>query len=431
MAYPNPEIWGAPDTWANAKIQTITTSPMADVLKCSAVKIANFGGSDNKWRGSLARGMSAGKITPQQAIDKTICPCGQDNTVSAFGKIAIINENSDLSATPSRIIERDTNVNWCFCELQADTLAVPNHFLFMKSYTWSNYDNKGLDQFAPDATYGDNNKSEWQVPYMFYQIKSLVLSIEVYCITNETTTSLNVTWRTLDDWKNNYNTQAICGLRVMVRGVNSIDTSSPVTIIYENGSKPQYWFSGMICVLDTIDTPDRNGNVVDTSFYGIYSYSDRSNCGYIFMPTQISKNVHTGVFPAWNMFSGQELKRHSVTDYDATYYYSIPYSDDNYNVIMKMVACFGCYFTPTSKYQFTYDMLDNDLYLPVLDNNGVTHGQYTHGADNANNPLYNLNSIFDWQPSSGFKIYIGDNQVRKIYVGNKEVETAYLGNNEL
>lgn len=396
MSNPNSEIWGAPNTWANAKIQTITTSSFADVLKCSPVKIANFGGSDNRWRGSLARGMSAGKITPQQGIDKTVCPCGQDKTVSAFGKIAIINENSELSATPSRIIERDKNVNWCFCELEEDTLAIPNHFLFMKSYTWSNYDNKGLDQFAPDATYGDNNKSEWIVPYLSYQINSLVLGIQVYCITDETSNSLSATWRYLDDWKTNYNTQPICGLRVIVMGVNSISTTSPITIVYSNSTnKAQYLNSGLICVLDTIDTTNRNNVVVDTSFYGIYSYGDRGTCGYIFMPTYISKNVHTGVFPAWNMFGGQQLKRHSVTETSATYYYSIPYSDDNYNVIMKMVACFGCYFTPSNKYQFTYDMLDNDLCLPIIDDNGVTHGEYTRGAANANNPLYAKTSIRD------------------------------------
>ena len=396
MANPNPNVWGAPETWANAKIQVITTSSFADVLKCNPVKIANFGGNDNFWRGSLGRGLTAEKIAQQHGIDKTVCPCGQDFNVSAFGKIAMINENSELAATPTRIIVRDKNVNWCFCELQCDTLSVPNHFSFIKTFNWSNYDNKSLDQFAPDATYGTYNKSVRQVPYLSYQINSLVLGIQVYCITQETATNLSATWRYLDDWKNNYSSQPICGLRVVVMGVNTINTTNPITIQYYNStSLSQYSNSGLICVLDTINTPNRQGVVVDTSFYAIYSYGDNGTCGYFFMPTYLSKNYNVGVFPAWDMFSGQQLKRHSVSESQATYYYSIPYSDDNYNTIMKMVACFGCYFTPTSKYQFRYDMLDTDLYLPIIDDNGVTHGGYTRGTANATNPLYAKTSIRD------------------------------------
>lgn len=47
-------------------------------------------------------------------------------------------------------------------------------------------------------------------------------------------------------------------------------------------------------------------------------------------------------------------------------------------------------------------MLDNDLYLTVLDENGVAHGQYTHGADNANNSLYSKGSIreIDYNPDA-------------------------------
>ena len=77
------------------------------------------------------------------------------------------------------------------------------------------------------------------------------------------------------------------------------------------------------------------------------------------------------------------------------YYYKIPYSDDTYNKIMSIAALFGCFFTPTNKYVFDYDMLDNDLYLPIIDGNGVAHGQYTKGTDNANNSLYSKSSIRD------------------------------------
>jgi hypothetical protein len=228
------------------------------------------------------------------------------------------------------------------------------------------------------------------------------------------------------------------GLRFFVRGCTAVDNTSLALTYNNDGALPAgIGCSGLICPMNKI-TVKNGGEEIPTQFLYFMGYEGTTRRAHIFTPTGeivvdgSTRNApNLGVLPCWDYFKDQTIQVYHPYSDTYYYYYKIPYSDDTYNKIMAIAALFGCFFTPTSKYTFDYDMLDNDLYLPVLDNNGVTHGQYTHGADNANNPLYNLNSIFDWQPSSGFKIYIGDNQVRKIYVGNKEVETAYLGNNEL
>ena len=69
---------------------------------------------------------------------------------------------------------------------------------------------------------------------------------------------------------------------------------------------------------------------------------------------------------------------------------------------MKIAALFGCYFTPTSKNEFNYNMLDSDLYLPIIDENGIAHGDYTRGTENTNNSLYAKSSIreIDYNPDT-------------------------------
>ena len=58
-----------------------------------------------------------------------------------------------------------------------------------------------------------------------------------------------------------------------------------------------------------------------------------------------------------------------------------------------MVACFGIPFSDTATTQLTYT--SNDMCLPVIDDNGIAHGDYTRGADNADNDFFNLDSVRD------------------------------------
>ena len=77
------------------------------------------------------------------------------------------------------------------------------------------------------------------------------------------------------------------------------------------------------------------------------------------------------ILPCWEYFDGQTINRGGNSSWGYYYYYSIPYSDATYEKIMKLVACFGCYFTPSSKTSFPYAMTDADLCLPIIDENGI------------------------------------------------------------
>ena len=438
MPLPNPEIWGAPETWIYSLRQYGLETTAAKLGNFDKPKTAYFGtGSTSGYEGSLLRAINASqKLVANEFLDESICPCGQDPQVSPWGKIAIFNKNDNGSSVPEVQDFTDRNINWFF----ADKGTSRPLFYRQVIKTHSNF--MPYEQYAPkQATpVTSNNATVTLCPYVSWGLKSLLLSIEVGITLNDANPiSGSLLWVTLDDWKNNYSaTHYMTGLRFFVRGCTAINSTTLALTYNNDGTLPAgNGCSGLICPMNKI-TVKNGGETIPTQFLYFMGYEGTTRRAHIFTPTeQIYIDSSTtgapnlGVLPCWNYFQNQTIQVHHPYSDTYHYYYKIPYSEDTYNKIMSIAALFGCFFTPTNKYTFDYDMLDNDLYLPVLDNNGVTHGQYTHGADNANNPLYNLNSIFDWQPSSGFKIYIGDNQVRKIYVGNKQVETAYLGNNEL
>lgn len=70
-------------------------------------------------------------------------------------------------------------------------------------------------------------------------------------------------------------------------------------------------------------------------------------------------------------------------------------ADDFYEYFMRSAAYLGLFFTPYSDTAFPFTVTNQDemfsnekMYLGVIDANGVTHGEYTHGEDNEDQVQY-------------------------------------------
>lgn len=412
MANPNPEIWGNSSSWIYSERAYGLETTISRVAKCDKPKIANFNpNASTGYKGSLLEAINtAEKMTINQYIDNSICPCGQDPTVSPYGKIALLNENNELSTTPSRVITvTDSNINWFFADSAKN--SGNNNNYYHTTYTTTSSSRLGLnnEQFAPKAQDPPTSTNTNMVlcPYVYYGLKSLVLSIEVCCapstITNPTS---GYTWRTLNSWKNDHSDEIIIGLRLFVRNCTAIDGTT-LALTYNNDRPISSGQASFICVTNPINI-NNNGVMTDTQLLSIFgTANDRSVTIFARTPQIYNYNDtrrQVAALPCWDYFDGQECVRYKPISSDpvAYFFYKIPYSDDTYEKIMKIAALYGCFFTPSGKYQFDNDMLDNDLYLPVLDENGVAHGQYTRGAANATNPLYSKNSIrdIDYDPTT-------------------------------
>lgn len=403
MANPNSEIWGAPETWIYSLRQYGLETTAAKLGNFDKPKTAYFGtGSTSGFEGSLLRAINVShKLNANEFLDETICPCGQDSAVSPWGKIAIFNKNHDGSAVPEIQDFTANNVNWFFADKPTTVPLFERQVI--KTSTKSIY----KEQYAPKAEVpitADNNIPVNLCPYVYWGLKSLLLTIEVGITPNDTDPiSGSLSWVTLDDWKNNYSTtHYMTGLRFFVRTCKAIDDTTLALTYNDNDGLPaNEGSSGLICPMNKIVVKN-GGEDTPTQFLHFMGYASTTRRAHIFTPTsQIvndRSNTNTpilGVLPCWNYFQNQTVEVYHPYSTDYFYYYNIPYSDDTYNKIMAVGALFGCFFTPTNKYVFDYDMIDNDLYLPIIDENGVAHGQYTRGAENANNPLYSKNSIRD------------------------------------
>ena len=396
MSNPNSTIWGDSSTWFYSTFAYGLTTDIAKNGNFDKPKVNNFGGSDNIVKSTLIRAIGMNKMTLNNYIDNTICPCGQSPDVSPFAKIAIFNENNDLSATP-RIYEiTDSNINWFFADRLYTTPSNCSYSYNTTYYDSSHTENSlAFQQFAPKTrsdAHAGNSVSMQLSPYVYYGIKSLLLSIEVRLMAPDAEAPAQSSWRSLDRWKNEFSNYICVGMRLFVRNCLSYTNNQ---LSYNNDEGISEGVAACLCVTNPIPVTN-NGELTLTQFLTQYTVGYSSRYAYIF---EISPNI---------------------------------YNYNDYRKMMSIAALFGCYFTPTNKYTFNYDMTDNDLYLPIIASNGVAHGQYTRGTENANNSLYSKNSIrdIDYNPY-GYNIYSGDNRINKIYFGDTTIKAAYIGDQKL
>lgn len=403
MANPNPEVWGAPNTWIDDQMLYTSGYTGTTELKNIKPKTSNFTPNQpiDYRSGCLNRGVRLANVfqwgTP---IDTTICPCGQDPTVSAYGKIDVYHnkKNIDQNKIPDyQNVYENENINWFF--------SSTNNYNQQLRYNKINIDSN-VEQWAPNGVPDESdvfNNNAYIVPWTYYQVKSLLLQIMVLPINGQyaqNTTETNGAI-TLDEWKNNQSDKKISGVFLEILGCSGYNSQNNI-IAYTGPLQGGYSEGRSIGF--SLMTAVNNGSS-DITDYTTFNYNKRN-----FIPL-VSRYVRGNGFRSneWTYIFGY----HNLDNTELKFYYSeyaddgygiypeIGYSEHNYEQIMKMAACFGVPFTPTNKSSFNILFTDNDLYLPIIDENGVTHGEYTHGNDNLTNNLYSKDSIreYDYDPT--------------------------------
>lgn len=384
MANPNPEVYGTQETWSKCAVfyavgdgnpETKTIAPRINVWDSA---------SSDMRKGTLSRAIRAGKLTAGVSIDPTICPCGQDPTVSCFGKIGLFTNHSDTNTNriPDKIITYSNPVNWYFSEISR---YFPNARNFTPQLTNRNSD---ICCWSPDGDLtNDNNQNRYVTPFVYYQLKSIFGTVIVNTITGyDSNGRPNIQGMTLDDWKNNYPDRKINLGILQLKGVTS---QAGGNIVYGNVNLDDCLSVG-VSLLNDVD------GITDYFTY----YTDRVQEVRLFgdLYNNAYNTSDTFYMLAYDMFENAEVKSVFIsgqTQGGWRLWQEIPYSEANYEKILKMAACFGIPFSPTSKKTFAAEFTDNDLYLPVIDENGIAHGEYTHGLRNVANPLYDLDGIRD------------------------------------
>lgn len=387
---PNPEIWGAPDTWVNDYIIKSQDFPQ---YKAGKPKNAAFR--------SLMNGSTQNKTPYPEPIDKTICPVGQDPLVSCFGKVYTMSGDSvddNNNFTPETTIEFEKPVNWCFSSGGPATQGweIRNGFnsVYPPPSTWRWSPNTG-------ELNTNENRNAGVMPFVFYQLKSLLLSIQILTVDGHATAEYGSTptnsigWKTLAEWKNSYSNKSIYSIRF---NINWCTTANDSNIAYSGDTQTLGSFDTLqVSLLDGVNLISGSSELYYD--YATYQMAAKNNSFYL---TSVYTSPRYTPTRRYYLLSADKFEnavlhstRGSSNNYWSNTWYEIPYSENNYEAIMKMVACFGCPFTDSDKLSFRLDYTDTELCIPVIDSDGITHGEYTRGTANTTNDIYNADSVRD------------------------------------
>lgn len=428
----NYDVYGQPETWHNCYYGGGSTQPWTIPIHAEKAKVPTWGlanpdDTPTFVNSQLRTAVDDNKLTPREPIDKSICAVGQGRH-SPFRKFAVYANHETSQATNGEIIQighaytaanyndNETPINTFWYEANCNTSygnygngAFSNGRLLIRDGATIT---QGLDQriWSPTGvnSHGTNkqNGNFYIAPFMSYGSRSYVLQIWVYVTTADYDSGYsgnvpNGGWKTLDDWKINYSTKAITGCLLRVRSASQYDASNG-NISYYGINYGSSDYRKVSCgILDTIKFELDDGLALpELCAYGLFTWGSNSDIGIALF------NGLSSVYKWSDTLQQIVIVPEYISQYIKTYGTSmfpyVPYSNEIYDWIMESCACFGMAFTPakgrgtdSSNCRFNQNFTDPDLCLPVIDDNGIAHGDYTRGADNVNNDFIDLSSQWD------------------------------------
>lgn len=428
----NYNVYGSPETWHDCYYGGGSTQAWATLLHGEKAKVptwalTNPGDTPTFVNSQLRSAVTDNKLTPTQPIDNSICAVGQGRS-SPFRKFAVYANHVTTQAPNGEILQighaytgasyndNETTVNTFWYEancsstygLYANGAFSSGRLVIRDGATIT----QGLDQriWSPTGVNEHATKKQngnfYIAPFMSYGTRTYVLQIWVYVTSADYDAEYagnvpNGNWRTLDDWKINYLTKAITGCLLRVRSISSYDASTGVIGYYGINYGSSDYRKVACGILDTMKFELDDGTTLpELTSYGLFSTGSNTDIGVSLF------NGLTNIYK-WSDTLQQvavipEYISNFIKTYGTSLFPYIPYSDDIYDWIMESCACFGMAFTPAksrgtdaSNCRFNQSFTDPDLCLPIIDNNGIAHGEYTRGTDNVNNDFIDLSSQWD------------------------------------
>ena len=345
----NEQIYGTKNLWHNSYFQQSSLT--------NKNKLPYF----NVNRTTLLDGTRANKLSFSEPIDKSISFCGL-GTDSALSHIAYVNfGNGNVEITD---IQDRTVTNFAFFEKNNTVSFTPPSSYYINQFDW----------FAWQPSYNDNiNYQRLLSPLTLVNPHNLILSIMVQAY--DTNFNNSVT-ESLKNYIANHTTNYPYIHRVTLKVYfGNISETTTRDTFSEYGT---YRIPFQLGILDEYEINSKN-----LSFYA-YGLNDFPVFGNIqTIPYVYNSSDSFGmILHTENSLSHIKIVRGSN---DISYVYAEYYSEFEQD-IMKTVACFGLYFTPNDSIGANGSLTDNDMYIGILDSNGIGHGEYLRGTETVNAP---------------------------------------------
>ena len=352
-------IWGAPETWYE---QTFYNKAVG--------KVATFGNSGH----TLADAITGGNLEFNKKItDMSISWCAHGDE-SNYNHIIAFDDNNKATD----YVHTDIPSNFMFyCIKEGGTSTYPQVYNINKNsaiktvYLW--------EGFEGAETFSTQNANKYIQPFTDFYLKQCVWRIRVNCAQ---TLDGSATSFDYADYKANRKTTYPYILHIFA-----------TPYFGDVGSRTQ------------VNTNMDGGQCIQCTFFQNYkmyggfhqdfglSSKDRSNNLTLFGTGQQAGITGTNQI----IYALGDCKRKATSPYKV---YQNENLDEVLESALKTIACFGFYFVLDGETHIN-DALDSEfVYMGVIPENGITHGEYTHGAANRNNHNWTWNtsndSDYDW-----------------------------------
>lgn len=359
----NESVYGLENDWINAPLAGANNGDW------QFGKVANFGSGNH----TLQSGNTAGKTPINNHIDRSLSWCALGSE-SNYCNLTIYDK--DGNTTTHRT---DENLNFFFWQ----RYNINSVGQLQSNVVRNNADNM---LWSPISNFGTNSTHRYITPFTNLYINKIVWVIYVKAATDTTLASIYTytyadytanhkvdhpviiqiyaepyVYRTVSDNRQNYNS-------------TSSISSHPNTVI-------------TLGLFTEFDLPNTGGNsCIDYACFD----GDRTTNLLLFGKRNESDNLSNAMYKYIIAVGNVKTNGNNAA--------LKVYQDDNIDAVLenalKTIACFGFYFVFDSAY--VNDALDsNNVYMGVIPENGVSHGEYTHGAANRENPNWNWNGTND------------------------------------
>ena len=359
-------------------------------------KIAYFGTNMSR----LEQGVTQNKLTYDEGIDKSLSYCGL-GTESALSHIGYFYQDSGVF----KLVEWEDRfvTNFAFMQQNDSNINMSNYY---KNFDLSNDELQKRCFWQP--TRMTTNLSPKLQPYTKINPKNFVLLIRVEAYNATFSSSKKVT---LSDYMTNWKDTYPCINVVYVDAYfnkQGHTTENPARSL----SGTQYDLSTnqltlQYCQLDSYNISGKN-----MSFYSYYLGQQPIMGSFIRSGKALYGSNRDLRFIAATENCKEHCKIYTTSNNNVFTY--IEYFDGIVDEILKTVACFGLYFTDTESVATSGKLTNNNMFIGLLDENGIGHGEYLRGADTANAPQNNWNDMtqsgYDYEKEVDKTKYRNDTQ---------------------
>ena len=356
----NTTVYGTPEQWIDCSFNRYITNKN---------KVAYFAANASR----LENGVSAGKISYSEPIDKSLsyCGLGEESALSHIGYIYKSGNTYDIREWQDSFV-----TNFAFFQQNSVDIDMSQN---VNEYRFD--DNNIYTGTVWQTTQTYSNKNKYLQPYTLINPKNLVLCIYIRCCNTAKTDYRDIDLKTYMTTYKTSHPYIICAYinaffnnqawtEANPRRTISGDTETSI-----NGNLRTLSYGR----LDSYKCEGKNFEaynyfLCDCTVFGFFSRSE----GFIYQDK---------LFFVMATETAKEHVRTYLTGGDQDLFAAyIEYFDGVYDEIMKTVACFGLYFTDSATTAATGKLTDNNMCIGLLDDNGIGHGEYLHGADTVNAP---------------------------------------------